>query len=353
MRGSWLLALIPIATCAQSPDGSLSGLVKIDTAAVESRPNLNTWQNAHSSEKRIEPSYSLIEYESQNMWCAATEASITLANGITVSRLALFYEPVLNGPLPARVDKSLTNQCELLAFWYQVDHLPNPREFIDAVTKELSQAWGPFDAVDRQSRFYHGWGTGYWEAFVSWERANASTIVAFDPRGNVPPSTSPRVMVITRSPQLPSDQSLDIGGGYKPKGQPPLPQQAEDETTRVAHLEDPCFFEGKSDWRIGLAVSGEQFLRDYPASRWAPYVHLILGRTYGATLLLTYPGGDMESNPNHGALDPVQLRDAAVLHYRSFLAQKPNDPDVSYARHELWRLAANLPPTAIHFACVD
>jgi hypothetical protein len=123
------------------------------------------------------------------------------------------------------------------------------------------------------------------------------------------------------------------------------------ELARIAHLEDSCSFEGKSDWRDGLIRFGEQVLRDFPAGKWAPYVHYILARAYDAKLLRTYLEGDSSASPSDAALDPVKLRESAIAHFRAYLNEKPSDPDAGYALKEAWRLLAGLPPTPIHFGC--
>jgi hypothetical protein len=344
----WIVAAFFAGTAAlcQTSDGSLSGLVKADTPALEAHPTFAAWQKTHTAEKPVAPSYELIEYESQSLWCAASQASFTLSNGVVVSRLALFYLPSVIQPLPAKADNTLINRCELLSLWYQVEHAPAPVEFTKAVAQELRGVLGSPEVAERFSKLRRGWGWGYWEPFYNFQRATEQIVVAFDPKG-LPGTQSPRIMVVARSSQLPADLPMDIGEGYAPRGQPPL-----EPNSRMARLEKPCSFEGQSDWRVGLIALGEQSLRDEPNTPWTPYIHLILGRTYAAKLTLTYPGTG-EGNPNHGPLDPVQLRDSAIQHFRAFLGRKPSDPDAEYATRETWRLLAGLPPTPIHFACVD
>jgi hypothetical protein len=357
MRRIWIVAAFLAGTAAlcQTPDGSLSGLVKGDIPALEVHPAFAVWQKTHASEKRVEPSYELIEYDSQGLWCAGSQASFTLSNGAIVSRLALFYIPSVTAPLPAKVDRTLVNRCELLGFWYQVDHASAPVEFTNAAAQELGASWGTPEVAARFSKLRQGWGWGYWEPFYNFQREKERVVVALDPRGppQVPPKESPRVMVVARSSQLPTGFPMDVGLGFAPKGQPVLDKNAGGEMAAMARLENPCSFEGKSDWRVGLIALGEQMLRDYPNTQWTPYVHLLLARTYDAKLMLTYPNGDMGASPNRGPLDPVQLRDAAIQHFRIFLSQKPNDPDAEYAAHEAWKLLAGLPPTPIHFGCYD
>src|SRR5258707_537296 len=101
MRGIWIAgAVFTTAALCQSPDGSLSGLVKADTPALEAHPTFAAWQKTHPSEKPVGPSYELIEYESQSLWCAGSEVSVTLSNGAVIRRLALFYIPSVIQPLP-------------------------------------------------------------------------------------------------------------------------------------------------------------------------------------------------------------------------------------------------------------
>ena len=358
MRRFWIVAAFFAggAALCQIPDGSLSGLVKSDIPALEAHPTLAAWQKTHASEKHVDPSYERIEYETQGLWCAGSQASFTLSNGIVANRVALFYIPSEVVPLPAKVDKTLVSRCELLSFWYQVDHPPAPVEFTSAVTQELGAAWGPPEVAERFSKLRRGWGWGNWDPFFNFQREKERVVVAFDRQGlpQVPPRESPRVMVVARSAQLPTDSPIsDISFGYTPRGQPVPGKNPVGAAARIARLEKPCSFEGKSDWRVGLIAFGEQMLRDYPNTLWTPWVHLILGRTYAAKLMLTYPNGDMGASPNRGSLDPVQLRDAAIEHLREFLRQRPATEDAKYAASEAWKLLAGLPPTPIHFGCYD
>jgi hypothetical protein len=351
MHRIWIVAAVFAGTAAfcQTPDGSLSGMVKADVPVLEGHPTFAAWQKTHPSERRVEPSYEFVEYEAQNLWCAASEGTFRLSNGIVAKRLAFFYVPAVISPLPAKVDQTLVNRCELLSFWYQVDQPPEPVEFTSAVTQELDKVWGLAEVAERFSKLRRGWGWASWDPFFNFQREKERVVVAFDTRGlpQSPPKDSPRVMVVARSSQL-LDIPMDVGIGYAPKGQPLVGQNA-----AIARLGSPCAFEGTSDWRVGLIAFGEQLLRDDPNTQWTPYIHLILGRTYAAKLMLTYPNGDMGASPNRGPLDPVRLRDAAIQHFRAFLSQKPNDPDAGYAAHEAWRLLAGLPPTPIHFGCYD
>lgn len=98
--------------------------------------------------------------------------------------------------------------------------------------------------------------------------------------------------------------------------------------------------------------AGEKFLTDFPASKWAPYAHYVLGRLYDERLALALYG-----RPEGG--DPVPLtrarlidvRQAAIDHFRAFLDQAPGAVDVPFVRQETWRLLAGLPPTLVQFGC--
>jgi hypothetical protein len=139
--------------------------------------------------------------------------------------------------------------------------------------------------------------------------------------------------------------------GEAPKGQPVL--QGAAEAARVARAEKPCAFDdGQNNWQEPLIRFGEKLLLDFPASRWKPYVHLTLARTYANWLTLTYPGVELNgaSRPNNPA---DMLRREAIAHFRAFLDESPESPEAGSAWREAWRLLAGLPPSPSHFACTD
>lgn len=120
----------------------------------------------------------------------------------------------------------------------------------------------------------------------------------------------------------------------------------------IARMEKPCSFDdGHNNWPEKLIPFGEKLLVDFPASRWRPYVDLILARTYAASLILTYPDADLEG-ANKPA-DPEALRRGSIAHFRAFLDEDRTSPERDFAWKEAWRLLAGLPPSPIHFACVD
>lgn len=125
------------------------------------------------------------------------------------------------------------------------------------------------------------------------------------------------------------------------------------ELARIAHLEFPCYFQMKRDWRDELIPYGERRLRDYPSSQWMPYIHDVLARTYEAKLLLYYPGGDPEgqTRPMEPPAVSSKLRAAAIAHLRAFLKEKPSGPKAAAVWQEAWRMLAGLPPPRIGFGC--
>jgi hypothetical protein len=303
------------------------------------------------------------------LWCAGSTASIRLSNGVAVNRLALFYVPESNATLPPRVDKSLTGRCELLSFWYSVDNASSLADFgltdfANAVARELGADWGAPETVGRTSPVRRGWGWGYWDPFFHWRQQTHSVIVAVDPKGRPGegrpgegkpgegrPESSARALVVVRHATYP-DAALDHTLNFTPVSQPFTAGSGED-IAGVTRLENPCSFEGKSDWREALIAFGENMLAQSARSQWTPFVHWILGRAYAARLQLTYPGTFMDVIAPQGPLDPVRIRESAISHFRSFLADKPNGPDAQFARSEAWRLLAGLPPTPIHFGCTN
>ena len=381
---------------------SFAGLVLSETPALDAAPDLARWRNLHPNE-RLKPAAYDNEYESQGLWCAASVAEVALPGGVNATRLAFFYVPSWKpgGVLPTRQDAGLTRQCRLLALWYEVHDPADPGGLAKSASAELAASLGPAEELPGFKRTDGDWGSGNWNPYFVWQRANRRVVLAVDPGGNVPdPNARVRLLVIVRATSAPRGLSFDWMGGA-PKGQPSLREaaanlaakglpgerkaaalvladlsvkrptglgagpntrlsQAEQmdptgpagEIARVAHVEEPCAFDDGSDnWQGGLIQFGEKLLRDFPASRWKSYVHLTMARAYAAKLILTYP--DMFLNGANRPTDPDALRRNAIAQFRAFLGENPGAPESGSAWGEAWRLLAGLPPSPIHFACTD
>lgn len=381
---------------------SLAELVLSETPALSTAPDLARWRNLHPNE-RLKPAAYDNEYESQGLWCAASVAEVALPGGVKATRLAFFYVPVRKpgDALPARQDAGLVQRCRLLALWYEVHDPADTGDLAKSVSAELAASLGSAEEPPRFKRRTDDWGSGYWNPYFVWERADRRVILAVDPGGNVPdPNARVRLLVIARASSAPGGLTFDWMGGT-PKGQPSLKEaaanlaaqglprereaaalvladlsvkrptelgtgpntrlsQAEQmnptgpagEIARVAHVEEPCGFDdGSNNWQGGLIQFGEKLLRDFPASRWKSYVHLTMARAYAAKLILTYP--DMFLNGANRPTDADALRRNAIAQFRAFLDENRDAPESGTASREAWRLLAGLPPSPIHFACTD
>jgi hypothetical protein len=346
--------------CAQTtPARSLGDLVLSEIPALEAVPDLAAWRNSHPTEHLKNAAYDN-EYETQGLWCASSAADFSLNDGLKVTRQAFFYVPVdkTSDPLPAHRDAILSRRCRLLALWYQVDNPVQSASLAQSVSADIGASLGSPDEPPRFKRTDGDWDSGDWTPYKVWANANRRVILAIDPGlPGADAAAHTRLLVIARSSQAPRGLSFDWSGDA-PKGQPPLnaglpvalPKNAE--ITRVGRAENPCSFDdGHNNWQPGLVRFGEKLLQDFPASRWAPYIHLTLARTYAASLLLTYPGIDLDGANKPG--DPDALRRNAIAHFRAFLAGNRESPEAPSAWREAWRLLAGLPPSPIHFACTD
>jgi len=333
-----LVLLLALLAQTNGPQ-SLAALVVSETPALDTAPDLAQWSALHPNE-RLKPAAYDNEYESQGLWCAASVAEVALLGGIHATRQAFFYIPPAKpgDALPARQDPSLVQQCRLLAFWYEVHDPADPGGLAKSVSTELAASLGSAEELSRFKRPIDDWGSGYWNPYLIWERPNRSVALAFDPGGPpVPdPNAHTRLLVIARAAQAPRGTSFDWMG-EAPKGQPSLKACA--------------FDDGRNNWHDGLIRAGQKLLRDFPASRSKPYIHLTIARAYAAKLILTYPDVDLDGA--NEPTDPEALRRNAIVHFRAFLAEAPNSPESAVARREAWRLLAGLPPTPIHFACTD
>ncbi len=319
-----------------------------ETPALDAAPDLATWAAQHPDERVKDAAYDY-EYETQGLWCQASVAEFAFPGGIKVTRRAFFYVPTAApaAPLPHQ-GPGLIQHCRLRALWYQVSNPADPGGLAKSVSGELSTALGLAEEPPRFQGKDNDWGSGMWGPYMIWERAKRRIVLAVDPGGPIPdPRAHTRLLVIARSPSAPRGSYFDWMGNT-PKGQPALKDAPE--IARVAKVEKPCAF-GGDNWQNGLISFGQKLLQDFPASRWAPYVHLTLARTYASKLLFTYPGVELEG-ANKPA-NPNTLRREAIVHFRAFLDSDPKSPEAASAWRETWRLLAGLPPSPIHFGCSD
>lgn len=337
--------------CQTKGPSSLGRLVLSEISALDAAPSLADWRNLHPKERLRNAGYDN-EYESQGAWCTASVAEFAFPGGVKATRQAFFYPPSgePGDPLPAKEDTGLLRQCRLLALWYEVDRPADAGELAKTVSAELGASLGAADEPPSFKRTDGDWGSGYWSPYKVWERANQRIVLAVDPGGYIPPpGVHTRLLVIARSSLAPRGL-LFIWSGGAPRGQPSL--QGAAEGARVTRLENLCSFDdGRNNWQSPLIRFGEKLLRDFPESRWKPYIHLTMARAYAARLVLTYPKVDL--NGANRPTDPEALRSAAIAHFRGFLEGTRESPEAPFAWREAWRLLAGLPPLPIHFACTD
>lgn len=228
MRPVLIALLACAALCGQSPDGSLSALVIADAPSLEQHITLSAWQTTHSTEHLRQPSLTDPEYETQSLWCAASTGTVTLSNGVAVTRQAFFYTPAKPATLPAKVDAALTGQCELLAFWYQIDRAPDLKALVNAATQETGAAWGAAEVLPPHDRLRYGWGSGYWNPYYRWQLPTRTVVIALDPKGppELPPAAPPRAIVIVRSAALPDAGLAFTDFHYSAPDQPTVANEA-------------------------------------------------------------------------------------------------------------------------------
>jgi hypothetical protein len=125
------------------------------------------------------------------------------------------------------------------------------------------------------------------------------------------------------------------------------------ELAKVVGLGDFCNLKGSHPWYQLVIDNGERILAQFPNDAWTSYVHYLVGRAHAARLAFSYPGG----NPETGTIFPLSSiekereRNAAVAHFKLFLAKQPDLPESVFAWQEAWRLMAGLPPSRLSFGC--
>jgi hypothetical protein len=301
---------------------------------LSATPDLAVWHKLHPNERLRSAAYDN-EYETQGRWCAASVADFVLPGNISGTRQALFYIPSGKAadPLPSRQDPGLVQQCRLLALWYEVKNPPAEAELAESVSSGLGASLGSAEEPPPFKRKDMDWGAGNWQPYVVWEGENRRVILAVDPQGShpAPGALARRLLVIARSSLAPRGMSFEWMGREGPSGQPAF--DGAGESSGVARMQHPCSFDdGHNNWQGAMVRFGEKLLRDFPDTRWRPYIHLQLARTYAAWLILTYPGVELEG-ASKPAADPDTVRRNAIAHFRAFFA----DNRVSSEADSAWR----------------
>jgi hypothetical protein len=100
--------------------------------------------------------------------------------------------------------------------------------------------------------------------------------------------------------------------------------------------------------------TGEALAKRFP--EWRPHIRYALARAHGARLSFGYPGGPAEPPDifpviTFSSEEIERERTAAIRDFRSFIREKPADPEAVFAWQEVWRLQAGLQPTRVPFGC--
>jgi len=254
-----MAAVMFLAIADRSPGQTKSAestaqLVLSELPVLDTAPDLASWRRTHTAERLKAPAYDN-EYESQGLWCSASVADIVLPGGAKATRMAFFYvpPPESRGPLPAREDAHLVQQCRLRALWYQLNNPPDPAGLAKSVSEALAGSLGSPEARSRLQRRDHDWGSGYWNPYLVWERPDRRVVVAVDP-GDIVPNPNEelrrtaRLLIVARASQAPRGLSFDWSGAL-PKGQPSLEEAGKErnvdteEIAGVRRLETPCAFD--------------------------------------------------------------------------------------------------------------
>lgn len=263
-----LLILMAVGNLFAQTNGprSLAGLVLSEIPALDAAPDLAAWRNLHANERLKTAAYDN-EYESQGLWCAASVADVALPGGVKTTRLAFFYAPPLKPgvALPARQDTGLVQQCRLLALWYEVHEPADPGGLAKSVAGELAASLGSAEEPPRFKRTDGDWGSGYWNPYLAWGRANRRVVLAVDPGNaafdpNAQPRRPTRLLVIVRASLAPRGLSFHSSGEF-PKGQPSLEEAA----VRLAALGP-----GISATMLAPGVSPESLIRWVEAAQGLP-----------------------------------------------------------------------------------
>ncbi len=113
------------------------------------------------------------ETKLEGRWCLRSLSEIDLADGIHVSRVALFYQPLVEliygkplPPLPEESGDTLRKHgCRLVRIFHEFGGVPDPPGFVETIAKKM-----PGKRLEEPGRFIEFARGAYWKPVCSFEK---------------------------------------------------------------------------------------------------------------------------------------------------------------------------------------
>jgi hypothetical protein len=179
MAAVLLLLGTPLIGGAQALEASLESFVSQSANEAESlnSPTIVEWATHHPDEKVDAPAEKDRDYDQENSrdvhdrelegrWCLRSTAHISVADGIQVRRVALFYQPLVEKiwdkplpPLPTESGDALRRHgCKLTEVLYEFDGVTDPQNFAETIAKLI-----PGKRSEEPGNFNKDSNNDYWK----------------------------------------------------------------------------------------------------------------------------------------------------------------------------------------------
>ena len=178
-----LLVIVPLSGGAQTPEPSLESFFSqsVIEAVTLGSPTIAEWATRHPGEIVEAPADKDLNYdprdarqrhdrELEGRWCMRSTAEISLATGLRVHRIALFYQPLVEEiydkplpPLPIEAGDALRQHgCKLAKILFEIDGVADPQNIAEAIAKII-----PGERSEEPGRFIVNVGDDYWRPVSS------------------------------------------------------------------------------------------------------------------------------------------------------------------------------------------
>ena len=216
-----LLLGAPMVCGAQTSEASLDSFISQSVGEAEKvdSATIGEWATRHPGETVDAPSDKNRDYDQKNArymhdrelegrWCLRSTIEISLADGIRVRRIALFYQPLVEKiwdrplpPLPTESGDALRRHgCRLATILYELDGLTDPQNLAAIIAEQI-----PGERSGEPSHLNVNSSNDYWKPVSSFSNHGYFCLFAHRPVASTPkekPDRKPKGTIPDEQPTV-------------------------------------------------------------------------------------------------------------------------------------------------------